>query len=302
MTLLIYLMKSSMQCLLISNDMRRAAVTAIALMCSLAVLHAASPERKPEAAKEAHEVHDFDRGIALSTSTFIPKGTFGAGLTMSYNTIGLGQAADDAGYSLLSLLTGIKGDMYSFGIAPNVSYFLIDNLAVGLRFDYDRSSLDLANVGLSLGDMLSMQISDYHYLSHSYTTSATCRYYIPFGESKRFAMFAEGRLTGGYGQSVMYRLDQGDKFGTYQTNIKASLDIVPGLSAFVTNNVALEVSIGVLGLNYNRVKQVTNQVETSIMRKSGANFRLNLFSIGMGISVYLPTKLYIIKDKKRSES
>ena len=279
--------------------MRRLLIVS-ALLCTFASIHAASPERKQESAKEAHEVHEFDRGITMSTSTFIPKGTFGAGLTLSYNTMDLGKASDDPGFSLLSLVTGIKGDMYTFGVAPNVSYFLLDNLAVGLRFDYDRTQLNLGNIGLSLGDMLSLQLSDYHYLSNGYTVSATCRYYIPFGESKRFAMFAEGRLTGGYGQSVMYRVDQGDKFGTYQTNIKGSIDVVPGLSAFVTNNVALEVSIGVLGLNYNRIEQITNQVQTSVMQKSGANFKLNLFSIGMGISVYLPTKLYLIKDKIRS--
>ena len=111
-------------------------------------------------------------------------------------------------------------------------------------------------------------------------------------------MFAEGRLTGGYGQSKMYRLDQGDKFGTYQESMNFSLDVVPGLSAFMTNNVALEVSIGVLGVKYKRVEQVTNQVETSVMNSSGANFKLDLFSVSMGISIYLPTRLYLIKDKR----
>lgn len=255
-----------------------------------------SQEQKDD--KRPHEVHEFDRGITISSSIFIPKGTFGSGVTFSYNTMDLGQAENDPGYSLLSLVTGIKGDMYSFGIAPNVSYFILDNLAVGVRFDYDRTQLNLNNVGISLGDMLSIGIADYHYLSHNFGGALTCRYYMPFGSSKRFAMFAEGRLSGGYGQSLTYNVDQGDKFGTYQTSMDFSLDVVPGLSAFMTNNVALEVSIGVLGINYKRVKQVTNQVETSIMNSSGANFKLNLFSVSMGISVYLPTRLYLIKDAK----
>ena len=107
--------------------MRRLLIVS-ALLCTFASIHAASPERKQESAKEAHEVHEFDRGITMSTSTFIPKGTFGAGLTLSYNTMDLGKASDDPGFSLLSLITGIKGDMYTFGVAPNVSYFLLDNL------------------------------------------------------------------------------------------------------------------------------------------------------------------------------
>ena len=263
-----------------------------AVSMSAASFHEGNEEVK--AVKE-HEIQEFDRGITMSNSVFIPKGTFGTGLTFSYNTINLGESQGDAGYSLLSLLTGVNGDMYSFGIAPNVSYFILDNLAIGVRFNYDRSSLNLGNANLSLGDMLSMNVADYHYLSHNYKGSLTCRYYMPFGSSKRFAMFAEGRLTGGYGQSVIYRMDQADKFGTYQNTWNCSIDVVPGLTAFVTNNVALEVSIGVLGLNYARTEQVTNQVETSVMQRSGANFKLNLFSVGMGVSVYLPTKLYLIK-------
>lgn len=274
--------------------------TIMILMVSSLTMYA-SPDNDQEGQddeKMPHEVHEFDRGITMSTSVFIPKGTFGTGFTFSYNTMDLGKLEDDPGYSLLSLVTGIKGEMYSFGIAPNVSYFILDNLAVGLRFDYKRSQIDLGNVGLSLGDMLSLNMSDYHYLSHNFGGALTCRYYIPFGNSKRFAMFAEGRLTGGYGQSIIYRLDQGDKFGTYQDSMNFSLDVVPGLSAFMTNNVALEVSIGVLGLKYKRVEQVTNQVETSVMSSSGANFKLDLFSVSMGISVYLPTKLYLIKDRR----
>lgn len=274
--------------------------TIMMLMVSSLTMYA-SPDNDQEGQddeKMPHEVHEFDRGITMSTSVFIPKGTFGTGFTFSYNTMDLGKLEDDPGYSLLSLVTGIKGEMYSFAIAPNVSYFLLDNLAVGLRFDYKRSQIDLGNVGLSLGDMLSLNMSDYHYLSHNFGGALTCRYYIPFGNSKRFAMFAEGRLTGGYGQSIIYRLDQGDKFGTYQDSMNFSLDVVPGLSAFMTNNVALEVSIGVLGLKYKRVEQVTNQVETSVMSSSGANFKLDLFSVSMGISVYLPTKLYLIKDRR----
>ena len=252
-------------------------------------------EKEVGDADKDYEIQDFDRGITMSNSIFIPKGTFGTGLTFSYNTIDLGKSEGDAGYSLLSLMTGVTGEMYSFGIAPNVTYFLLDNLAVGLRFNYDRASLDLGNANLAFGEMLSLSISDYHYLSHTYKGSLTCRYYMPFGSSKRFAMFAEGRLTGGYGQSVLYRMDNEDKFGTYQNTLNCSIDVVPGLTAFVTNNVALEVSIGVLGLNYKRTEQVTNQVYTSVMESSGANFKLDLFSVGMGVSVYLPTKLYLIK-------
>ena len=57
----------------------------------------------------------------------------------------------------------------------------------------------------------------------------------------------------------------------------------------MTNTIALEVAIGLVGLNYQKVVQKTNQVGVSVMENSGANFRINLLDISLGISFYLPT-------------
>ena len=142
-------------------------------------------------------VEPFDRGITLSTSTFIPKGTVGAGITFSYNDYALGQGAGDAGYTaLLSLIGDVHGNLQTWGVAPWVSYFVADNLSVGVRFDYSRSSFGLGNASLSLGDIANISISDFHYLKQAYTGAITGRYYIPFGNSKRFAMFTEVRALG----------------------------------------------------------------------------------------------------------
>ena len=46
-------------------------------------------------------VEPFDRGIGMSNTVFVPKGTVGTGVNFSYNTIDLGNAADDSGYSML---------------------------------------------------------------------------------------------------------------------------------------------------------------------------------------------------------
>ena len=59
--------------------------------------------------------------------------------------------------------------------------------------------------------------------------------------------------------------------------------------AFLTDEVAFEISVGLLGFNYQKVEQVTNQVEKSQMENSGINFKVNLLSIGFGLSFYIPT-------------
>lgn len=269
---------------------------AILTLGVLSVFSAFSKEKKP--------VEPFDRGIGMSRSVFIPKGTVGAGVSFSYNNYSIGNSTDDAGYAMLfSLFQDIHGNMMSFGVAPYASYFIADNLSVGVRFDYDRSSLGLGNANISLGDAMSFTLNNFHYFKQSYTGSVTLRNYMPIADSRRFALFTEVRVTGGYAQSETYKLDEGDKFGTYQDIYQFELGLVPGITAFVTNEVAVEVSIGLLGFNYQKVEQVTNQVERSEMENSGANFKINLFSIGFGMSFYIPTGAHRVKkaDRKPAE-
>lgn len=240
--------------------------------------------------KAKKPLEPFDRGIGRQNSVFIPKGTVGAGVSFSYSNYSIGNGAADSGYSMLfNLLGDIHGNMLSFGISPYVSYFLKDNLSVGVRFDYDRSTLGVGNLSLTLSDDLGLDVKDFNYFKQAYTGSVTLRNYLPFANSKRFAMFTEIRATGGYGQAESYKRDEGDKFGTYQDIYSFELGLVPGLCAFITNEVALEVSVGLLGFDYQKVVQTTNQVEHSEMEQSGANFKLNIFSIGFGLSFYIPT-------------
>lgn len=222
---------------------------------------------------------------------FVPKGTVSFGLTASYNSYDFGSAADDAGYKMfLSLLDGVYGNMTSCGIAPAVSYFIADNTSVGLRFDYSRSVLGLGSASIALGDLMSLDINDVNYLKQSYSGSLTLRHYMSIADSRRFAIFVEGRGTLGYAQSMNYQREGDDKYGTYQDIYKASLSLVPGVVCFVMDNAAFEVSVGVLGFDTQKVKQVTNQVEYSEMKSSGANFKINLLSVNFGMSFYIYPK------------
>ena len=250
-------------------------------------------ERAPLTAEIPDVILDdtFNRGIGKATALFVPKGTVSFGLTASYNSYDLGSAADDAGYKMfLSLLDGVYGNMTSCGIAPAVSYFIADNTSVGLRFDYSKSVLGLGSASLALGDLMSLDINDVNYLKQSYSGSLTLRHYMSIADSRRFAIFVEGRGTLGYAQSMNYQREGDDKYGTYQDIYKASLSLVPGVVCFVMDNAAFEVSVGVLGFDTQKVKQVTNQVEYSEMKSSGANFKINLLSVNFCMSFYIYPK------------
>ena len=56
---------------------------------------------------------------------------------------------------------------------------------------------------------------------------------------------------------------------------------------YQANNTALELSIGVFGIGYEKSKQVRNQIETGSVESSNMNFKVNLLSIGFGVSFYL---------------
>jgi long-subunit fatty acid transport protein len=190
---------------------------------------------------------------------------------------------------LFDLVGGLQGSMYTFGLAPHLSYFVADNLSVGARFDYDRSSVNLGNAALSLGDDMSFGISGYNMLKHSFNASLTMRYYMAIADSKRFGLFAEIRAQGGYGQSKLWKQDGTDKYGTYQLSYEGSLMCVPGICVFAHDNVAVEVAVGILGINYVYNEQIRNQVEHSSMQRSGANFKINPLAIELGTCFYFYT-------------
>lgn len=278
--------------------MRKVFFTITLLICSFSVY----------AAKEQTDEVVFNRGIERATTCFIQKGTVGAGASFAYNNYNIGNTPGDAGYSMLfSMLKGVQANMQTWSISPYLSYFIKNNLSLGVRFNYGRSSLNLGGANLVLSESMSFGIHDFNYFKQSYEGALTARYYMAIANSKRFGMFVELRGTGGYGQSESYKRQeimtpgsnqptgQYEKVGTYQDLYSFELGLVPGMAVFVTNELALEISVGVLGFNYEKVVQHTNQVHRSTMESSGANFKINLFSIGLGMSYYIPVKSLKVK-------
>jgi hypothetical protein len=158
-------------------------------------------------------------------------------------------------------------------------------------------------MGMDLISIGSGSMKSANYLKDAYSGAVFARYFIPFGQSRRFAMFAELAASGGYAQAQSFQFKEDDdkvvrKYGTHQDIYDFEIGVIPGLCAFVTNNVALEVSVGLVGLNYQKVVQRTNQIETSVMESSGANYKINLLNINFGICLYIPTGANSVKKLK----
>lgn len=215
----------------------------------------------------------------VQEQVFIPKGTWMAGGSVSYSE------HDESNLNFL-ILKDIEGKGYDFSVSPYVGYFFRDNIAAGFRFTYRRDYLDLGNLDANLGD-ITLSFDDLYYLEHKYEATGFLRTYMPIGRSKIFGLFNEARLTYGYGRGKNSTGSGATYDGTYQTTQNLQIGFAPGLAAFITDWSAVEVSVGVMGFDFKWTDQETNQVEEGSMRTSGGNFKINLFSINIGMTFYL---------------
>ena len=147
--------------------------------------------------------------------------------------------------------------------------------------------MKLDNVTLNLDEDTQFDVNDMYQLKHAYSAIGILRNYINIGSSKRFGLFAETRLEFGGSQSKVVTKDGNSLTGTFSKTTDFGLGVAPGIVAFINNYTAVEVSVGVLGLNFSKVKQTTDQVYVGERSSSSANFKINLFSIGLGIAFYL---------------
>lgn len=219
-----------------------------------------------------------DRGI--EKVTLVPKGYCLMGGSFSYSE----NTADD--YEFL-VLDDIKGTNYTFKVSPFLGYFVGNDLAIGARFAYGRSMLNLGSISLDINEDLNFDIENFYSLQHVYTGSVFMRNYVALGKSKRFGIFNEVRLSVGGGQSKQISGENNDEItGSYQDILEMELGLIPGIIGFLTENVAVEASVNVLGFEYKKYSQVRDQIYEGSFESSGVNFKVDIFSINIGLSFY----------------
>lgn len=225
------------------------------------------------------EAQHYDRGYEMTPSSpFVQKGTWVAGGTARYSQ----HVNDD--YNLL-VISDINSKGYNISLNPKLLYMVKDNMGVGLRFSYDRSMLDLSSADLAISD-ISMGAKDCYQISHKYSAHAVYRAYIPLAGAKRIAMFADVLLGGSFKQGKAFNANGAYAAGTYTKAYALELAVDPGIVAFLTDRLAVELNVGVFGLGYSWNNQIHNQVDTGFTDSISAGFMVNLLSLGVGLSYY----------------
>ena len=255
--------------------MKKSVLTIVFLFMSALIL--VSKERDNADSIRIEKSH---RGLVDMSQVFVPKGQWLTGLTASFST------HDNDMYDIL-VINDVESEGHTIKFSPMLGYAIRNNMVVGIKFGYSRNLLRVDNGGLSIGgdSGISLSVDSYYSLKHSYEGSLFWRQYVPFGANKRFAMFSEAQLIFG-GSQAKYVAGVPVK-GTYETSFSTTLNFTPGIAAFVTNDVALELNVGVMGVTFQTVRQVHNQVATGKRNESLMNFKINLLSIALGLAIYL---------------
>lgn len=220
-----------------------------------------------------------DRGLGNPCSTFIPKGTVALGLSGNYHSY---NASGEQGYSLYGLVTGLSGHITTAGASANLACFVADNMSLGLRFHYDNTGIDLDNASM----MSLLSLSNKHVAMETYTGSLAFRGYVPLFNSKVLALFGEVRMNGSLGYNKNYENSDRGKVGSYADVYSLSLGLYPGVSVFVTDSIAFEVSLPLLEGGYEWNQQIQGEAHDAATSHAFAQFQPSILGLNLGITIH----------------
>lgn len=216
----------------------------------------------------------------LMKRVYIPKGQWMLGASFNY------QSWDTDNINLL-VLKDIELEGHTFSASPYFGYFLWNNFCLGGRYNYHRDYFFLGQFDLNLGEDFNISLNDLYYLEHTHEVCTFARLYQPLDRKNIFAFFSDVRAIYAYSVGKNTTGSGVDFDGSFERAHTIQLAFCPGMSVFVTDFMAAEASIGIMGLKYRWKNQHTNRVESGTSRSGGANFKFNLLSINLGVTFYL---------------
>ena len=233
--------------------------------------------------KSAKKTYAQERGMIsrdASKTVFIPKGQWMLGGQVAWNQWN----NDNLNYLVLK---DINFEGYTFSAGPYFGYFFANNMAVGGRFSYKRYFFNLGEFDLNLGDDFNIGLKDLYYLQHNYESTLFVRSYLPLGNSKIFGLFGEFQLNYTFAEGKNSTGRDETFTGVYEYTHNLEIGLGGGMVVFLADHVAAEVMLNVGGYRVKWGSQNTNNIEEGRITSSGANFKIDLFSIKFGVTYFL---------------
>lgn len=230
----------------------------------------------------------YDRG--LYNYLFIPKGRWQLGVTASYGKF----TTEDL--KLLDIVSDLDLDITAYSVNPYISYFIGNNLSVGLRFGYTNAKAGVTSFDVDFDDDINFALKDVHYNNESYAAALFLRQYFGLSRGGRFGVFNEVELSFASGNADFTRRYNDVPRTTHSTYMTSKLTFSPGLCVFIMENASFNISFGVFGFHLRNEKQRTTMVnpedreenpdETGSRFTSGADFKFNIFNINFGLGIH----------------
>lgn len=221
----------------------------------------------------------YDRG--LFNFLFIPQGTWKVGLTVSYGEF------STSNMQMMDLISDVNVGVNSFNIKPYLSYFIRNNIALGVRMGYTRTRGSIDSFKVDIDEDMSFDLHDIGYRAESYGAAVMVQQYMGLTRRGRFGVYNEAELSFSSGNSDFDRPYNGVLRRTHSTNMEARLTFSPGVCVFIMENVSFNVSFGVFGFYLRNEKQNVDGEPMGHRFSSGANFRINLFNLAFGLGIHI---------------
>ncbi|MDE7381380.1 MAG: hypothetical protein K2N03_04545 [Muribaculaceae bacterium] len=221
----------------------------------------------------------FDRG--LFNYLFIPKGMWQFGLTASYGEF------STSDMELMDLLSDIDISAHSFALRPYLAYFIRNNISVGLRFGYNETKARIDSFKVDIDEDMNFNLHDIGYTSAQYTGAIFVSQYFGITRRGRFGVSNEVELAFSSGSSDFNRPFNSEIKRTHTSFADARITFSPGLCVFIMKNASLNVSFGAFGFYLRNSKQTVDGVSSGNRLTSGANFRINIFNISLGLGIHI---------------
>lgn len=226
------------------------------------------------------QARTINRGLGNPKSEFIPAGSWQFGLLGGYNKYNSGSLNGNQGATFFGLIDNINGQISTANVSLSGAYFVARNMSVGARFTYGNTGIDCESADI----MSLMQFTNKHINVQSFTGAITYRAYLPLFNSKVFALFGEARLNGKIGYTKNYEQQERGKVGTYADVYSVSLGLYPGMCFFVTDNVAIEVSLPLLEGGYEWNRQISGGERESGQSHAFVAFQPGILGLNLGIT------------------
>jgi len=213
------------------------------------------------------------RGLDMS-APFIEKGTFFIGGNLGWSS----HVENDIDFSIVS---NYAGEGYRLHVSPVFGYVFRDNMALGIRAKYSRALFKIDEANVNSGQVKT-DVKDYYYLAHKGSAEFFVRPYIPF--SKRFAIYADVCAGVRLSQAKNTQLKDGQTSGTWQKGFAIYGGVYPGLTAYLTSFMSIQVQVGLLTVDFANTNQIHNQTSDGENHFKKGNLMVDLTAISAGLT------------------